>query len=100
MLQYSIVYALNPQFPFVLKLEDNFVIAPTVVFALDTLPWKCPLNAIKAVAYCLLRLQCRILLSHSKYKGFYTVPLLQAAGLSSSAKKKVYVSVLEDFCTC
>jgi len=41
-------------------------------------------------------LPCRTLLFFSKYEGFYIVPPLQATGLSSSTKKKVYVSVLEE----
>jgi len=38
-------------------------------------------------------------LSYSKYEGFYIVSPLQATGLSSSAKKEVYVSVLEELHT-
>ena len=41
-------------------------------------------------------LPCRTLLFFSKYEGFYIVPPLQATGLSSSTKKKVYASVLEE----
>jgi hypothetical protein len=36
-------------------MEGNFVIAPTKVIALGTVPWQYPLNAIKAAAYYFLR---------------------------------------------